>query len=221
MKSRQDALEQQTVRTEDEKRELGQLRRRLANYKRIERVQLEIQRLTAQKIERLRSSPREKATILATFGEKFAQQQEELIALIPQYKMILGGEGEWEKLEKRIVKDEQQNLIKFIYVVTADGRIVVDEEKVRGVVSSRAAHSELAQGGNVYGAGELIFCKHPTSGEWILTEINNGSGHYRPSQATLPYVKKLIERNGISTHYANLEDSILRGGPVIDMFQFG
>ena len=63
--------------------------------------------------------------------------------------------------------------------------------------SGRAAHSELARGRNIFGAGELSF-KKDTNGNWHLTEINNGSGHYRPEHSVLPYAKaKIAETLGI------------------------
>jgi hypothetical protein len=97
-----------------------------------------------------------------------------------------------------------------------DGEIVVGEEIIRGDVSGRAAHSELAQGRNVYGAGELAFTKSK-DGQWTLSEINNGSGHYRPSVLTLPYVKNLLKSRGIDTSTVELRDTLLRGTPPPDL----
>jgi len=119
-------------------------------------------------------------------------------------------EDKWRSFAQRIVKTIDHNIIKFIYIVTAEGEIIVQEEKIREVVSGRAAHSELAQGRNVYGAGELAFTK--VNDQWVLTEINNGSGHYRPeSHSTLNYVKNLINSKGIYVRDVKLRDSILRG----------
>lgn len=126
---------------------------------------------------------------------------------------------EWESFTKRIAKTTQENTIKFIYVVTAEGNIITQEEILRGTVTGRAAHSELAQGRNVYGAGELAFEKK--NGSWVLTEINNGSGHYRPDgDTTLPYVKNLLSAKGIDTTRATLVNSILRGAPLRDATVF-
>ena len=67
---------------------------------------------------------------------------------------------EWQSTAQRIVSEEISNQIKFKYAVTAEGEVIVDEEKIRGSdTSGRAAHSELAKGRNVYGAGELVFDK--------------------------------------------------------------
>ena len=52
-------------------------------------------------------------------------------------------------------------------VETTRGKIILDEEIIRGSsTSGRAAHSELAQGQNIYGAGELAFAKNQ-DGKWI------------------------------------------------------
>ena len=117
---------------------------------------------------------------------------------------------EWEKFAKRVVKTIDQNIVKFIYTVTSAEEVMVQEEVIRGDVSGRAAHSELAQGGNIYGAGEIAFTKE--GDKWILTEVNNGSGHYRPdASSTLFYVKNLLQKKGIDISRVELVDSILRG----------
>ena len=128
------------------------------------------------------------------------------------YKETIGGDKEWDRIAKRISENIDQNIIKFIYAVDSSGEIIVGEEIIRGDVSGRAAHSELAQGRNVYGAGELAFTKD-NDGQWILTEINNGSGHYRPSVLTLSYVKNLLKSKGIGTDRVELRDTLLRGTP--------
>ncbi len=131
------------------------------------------------------------------------------VALEGVYKKIIPF-LEWEKFTKRVVKVIDQNVIKFIYAVTADEEVMVQEEVIRGDVSGRAAHSELAQGGNIYGAGEIAFTKE--GDKWILTEVNNGSGHYRPdAPSTLFYVKNLLQKKGIDVSRVELVDSILRG----------
>ncbi len=119
-------------------------------------------------------------------------------------------EAEWLRFERKIVKRLDQNILKMIYTVKSDGQIIVQEEVLRGDVTGRAAHSELNGGLNSYGAGELAFEKQ--DGVWVLTEINNGSGHYRPdATSTLHYVKNLLESKGISTNQTVLVDSIMRG----------
>jgi type VI protein secretion system component Hcp len=47
--------------------------------------------------------------------------------------------------------------------------------------------------------------------QWKLTEINNGSGHYRPSSENLQYVKTLMIKKGINTSETTLNDSLMRG----------
>lgn len=135
------------------------------------------------------------------------------------YQALVGGKPEWDKFAKRILEDYiiDQNLAKFAYVATSDGNIIADEEVIRGgTTTGRAAHSELAQGRNVYGAGELVFSK-AKDGNWVLVEINNGSGHYRPSAMTLPYVKNLIASKGVDTTFAQTKDALMRGTPLMDV----
>lgn len=133
-----------------------------------------------------------------------------------RYKQILGGDGEWNKLAMRM-QVEEQNIMKFVYVVDGEGKIPVAEEVLRGDAAGRAAHSELAGGKNVYGAGELVFAKDATTGEWFLLEINNASGHYRPAgEDTLVYVRNLIAQRGIDTSRAIINDALQRGTPLVD-----
>jgi hypothetical protein len=133
-----------------------------------------------------------------------------------RYMEVIGGEGEWNKIAKR-VDVQHNNIIKFMYAATADGNIPLTEEVLRGEVTGRAAHSELAQGRNVYGAGELVFIKDPTTNMWVLSEINNASGHYRPPGAdTLVYVRNLVQQAGVDTSQAILNDALQRGTPLVD-----
>lgn len=134
------------------------------------------------------------------------------------YKKIIPPK-EWKAFAQKIIKRTDQNVIKFIYAVNADGTVMVQEEIIRGDVTGRAAHSELAQGRNIYGAGELAFEKQGNT--WVLTEINNGSGHYRPDAiTTLPYVKNLIAQKGIDVSRAHLVNSIMRGTVLKDASAF-
>lgn len=149
----------------------------------------------------------------AEFDERIATARRELQR---RYTEILGGESEWNKLAKRL-SIQEQNIIKFMYVVKADGSIPLTEEIIRGEAAGRAAHSELAEGRNVYGAGELVFQKDSATGKWVLTEINNASGHYRPPGAdTLVYVRNLVQRSGVDTSRAILNDALQRGTPLVD-----
>lgn len=134
------------------------------------------------------------------------------------YRKIIPS-SEWKTFAQNIIKRTDENVIKYIYATTADGKVVVQEEIFRGNVSGRAAHSELAQGRNTYGAGELAFEKK--GNDWVLTEINNGSGHYRPDAVTtLPYVKNLLAQKGLDVSQVELVNSILRGTPLKDVSAF-
>ncbi|MBI4232147.1 hypothetical protein HY605_02850, partial [Candidatus Peregrinibacteria bacterium] len=131
--------------------------------------------------------------------------------LLETYRQMFA--KDWDSFSVREVSRQSANLMKMIYVVTAEGEVIVEEERIRGAADSgRAAHSELAQGRNIYAAGELAFQK--VEGKWKLVEINSGSGHYRPSQDTLNYGKNVIcEKLGIDPNDANLKvkNSIFRG----------
>jgi len=73
---------------------------------------------------------------------------------------------------------------KLIYTWNLHG-----EFNIARAPKGRIKHSQLAKGMPVYAAGELIFKpsedhhrRHPG---WILVEINNASGHYRPTDCTI------------------------------------
>ena len=217
--SRFEELNQKTDKTPEEVRELKQLTARLKakemQGKRVDSVKHSIESLKTEKVAQVKTEKdnvRKKA-IAQEYDEKISKEMEKLADL---YKEIIGGDKEWDKIAKRISEKIDQNLIKFIYAVDSNGEIIVGEEIIRGDVSGRAAHSELAQGRNVYGAGELAFSKNK-DGQWFLTEINNGSGHYRPSVLTCPFVKKLLELKGIDTSKVEIRDTLLRGTPPPDM----
>ncbi|MFC1615564.1 hypothetical protein ACFL21_00335 [Patescibacteria group bacterium] len=124
--------------------------------------------------------------VSAEFLDKVDNQKREILAI---YKKIFA--RDWDTFTVREVQRKKANLMKLIYIVNAEGEVMIEEEKIRGdAVSGRAAHSELARGRNIFAAGELSFEK--TEGEWGLTEINNGSGHYRPSHDTLDYATRVI-----------------------------
>jgi len=81
-------------------------------------------------------------------------------------------------------------VLKFIYVILPDDTVLLAEENVFDA-GDRPAHSQLARGGAVQAAGELIFRRDDKG--WYLDEINNGSGHYRPpAKETLPHALELI-----------------------------
>jgi hypothetical protein len=105
-------------------------------------------------------------------------------------KEVLGDE-KWRHTA-RTMSVKEQNIVKFIYVANGEGKLVLSEEELHGDVSGRAAHSELAQGKNVYAAGEIAFRKKGDN--WVLDEINNGSGHYRPHESSLMFAKAVFEK---------------------------
>lgn len=88
---------------------------------------------------------------------------------------------------------QEKNIIKIIYTIDHKGRITFEEEKPseRGR-ASRATHSELSGGENIFGAGEIIFSKPAGLKNWEILEINNGSGHYRPPPQTLRYTANCL-----------------------------
>ena len=132
--------------------------------------------------------------------------------LLSAYKEIFA--NSWNDFAVREVSRHEANLMKLIYVITPEGNVKIEEERIRGAAdSSRAAHSELAQGRNVYAAGEMVLAKQK-DGQWKLTEINNGSGHYRPTQDTLNYAKVVMaEQLGIDPNDQSivLRNCIFRG----------
>jgi hypothetical protein len=161
-----------------------------------------------------------KEEFIAAQRERAAQFDSRVSALNQQlqqrYKEVMGGDNEWNKIAKH-VDAKESNIIKFMYTVNADGSVPLTEEILRGEVTGRAAHSELAQGRNVYGAGELVFMKSADTGRWVLSEINNASGHYRPpGTETLPYVRNQIKAAGVDVSHAILNDALQRGTPLVD-----
>ena len=213
--TRFEELNQKTDKTHEDSGEMkslaGRLRAKEMQARNIETIKAQIETLRSEKVERVKAEKDnfKKNGLASEYNDRIAQNMEELANL---YKEVLGGEKEWDKVAKRISERIDQNMIKFIYVVNASAEVIVGEEIIRGKVSGRAAHSELAQGRNVYGAGELVFTKD-VNGQWTLTEINNGSGHYRPSVLTLPYVKNLLKLKGVDTSRVEIRDTLLRGTP--------
>jgi len=172
----------------------------------------EIANLNEVKVSKIKSVQNsEKALIREEYDSQIKRIYEKMQDILIQ---VVGGKEDWDKMSSRIVEDKTQEIIKFIYVVDAQGNIRTDEEKFRGKLSGRAAHSELAAGKNVYGAGELIFSK--VDGRWVVTELNNGSGHYRPSSLTLKYVANVLSEAGLDMGQARAVDSLLRGAQLAD-----
>lgn len=154
--------------------------------------------------------------------------------LLESYREAIG-ETRVAGLEQSLDWNES-NIIKFIYTVDQEGHFRFDEERFDADRAGRSSHSELVGGANVYGAGEIAMEKR--DGQWVLTEINNGSGHYRPHPSSLPYVQKALQsalvdamqkaHSEISEDViqqdaesfmadAELVDSLARGRPIQDM----
>ena len=213
---RYNELSVQPARTNEEETELlslGAPVRGLAQQsEKIKRIETAIAELEALKVEEIKAADN---SAKGAIRERYDAQINGNYALLQEILIpIVGGKGEWDKLAQQVIEDKAQNLIKFIYIVDANGTVRVDEEKFRGKVTGRAAHSELAGGMNVYGAGELIFTK--IDGRWQVSELNNGSGHYRPSALTLPYVTKVLEAKGFDTHSVRIVDSLQRGAQLAE-----
>ncbi len=214
--ARHSELSSQPTRTTEEEAELlrlGAPARGLAQQsEKITRIEAAIAELEQTKVAEIKVAENSTKGVIR---ERYDAQINSNYALLQDILIpVVGGKGEWDKLAQQVIEDKAQNLIKFIYTVDADGTIRVDEEKFRGKVTGRAAHSELSGGRNVYGAGELIFTK--IDGTWQVTELNNGSGHYRPSALTLPYVAKVLEGKGFDTRSARTVDSLQRGAQLAE-----
>ncbi|NBO17892.1 MAG: hypothetical protein EBV03_01445 [Proteobacteria bacterium] len=134
------------------------------------------------------------------------QAAEQEKALEAQYKEVLGDE-KW-RATARTISVQEKNIIKFIYVVNGEGKLTLSEEEFGGDVTGRAAHSELAQGKNIYAAGEIAFRKKKDT--WVLDEINNGSGHYRPHESSLMYAKAIFEKDAREVFKASGPDAEAR-----------
>lgn len=189
---------------ERRKEELASLSRQKVSLDKELKVALEAEK------EHLRERASTTMQILQERSKDYAAQnqlaQERIAAL---YKQVIGSKA-WRDQEVRIVSEKTRNLIKFIYTVSADEEVLLCEELVKGNTKRRSTHSEVAQGRNVYGAGELVFEKEPGESEWRARDLNNGSGHYRPSRLTLPYVAHLVGRN-VDLTRCELNDVLSRG----------
>lgn len=77
----------------------------------------------------------------------------------------------------------------------------IDEEGVLFVAPQTAAgetinHSILTAGAPVLSAGEISIIESGRGG-YVILDINNSSGHFRPSDSSLEWAKGIFERNGI------------------------
>ncbi len=215
--------------TAAERAEFSQVQKSLATYFKGGKTKLNKARETMAEVETRKKTALEpleaqmkgiRGDIARAMGEKIKTLSSQFLEpvqaakndLLDAYKEIFA--REWDSFAKREVKREEANLIKFIYVIDGESQVILEEERIRGAAdSSRAAHSELAQGRNIYGAGELSFTRDD-NGRWHLSEINNGSGHYRPEHTILPYAKAWIcDVMGINPNDSRikLRNSLFRG----------
>jgi predicted ABC-type ATPase len=227
--ARYQELKANPARTTAEELEFAQVRSRhnaLSSNGRVQTLEQETQDLvrareassTAINGQMKGKTPTERKELIAQMQRERAefdrQIDENRDKLQRMYIDMLGGQAKWNEIALQ-GKVNDQNMIKFIYVIGADGKPVFGEEVINGAASGRAAHSELAQGHNVYGAGEVAFTKN-ADGQWVLTEINNGSGHYLPPAETLVYVRNVLSESGLDTSHAILNDALVRGTPIVE-----
>ncbi|MFN7159991.1 MAG: hypothetical protein ACK4NC_00090 [Candidatus Gracilibacteria bacterium] len=160
-------------------------------------------------------------------AREYEEEKEYLENKLEILTEILGNKSEYNKIAVRISKIIDQDILKFIYTVSWDETIKILEENLSENATRRPPHSVIAGGHNVFGAGEFVFKKHQkqfndikawemwnntlTPKAWELVEINNGSGHYRPSSSTLPYVLNLMKNYKFNTKNAITNDTLTRG----------
>ena len=146
--SRFEELNQKVDKTREELGEIkflsGRLRAKEMQARNVESIKVQIESLRSEKVEWVKAEKdnAKKKGLASEYDNQIARSMEGLANL---YKEIIGGEKEWDKIAKRISEKIDQNMIKFIYAVNANGEVIVGEEIIRGDVSGRAAHSELAQ----------------------------------------------------------------------------
>jgi hypothetical protein len=137
------------------------------------------------------------------------------------YTHILGGEMAWLKMAKAASTDDN-DLVKFRYVVTPEGAMPVAQVGLKGEIPAGGSYSELARGRNVYGAGELVFKRDAETGNWGLQEINNSSPQYPVSaEGTLGYVRNLVQQAGIDASQTDIFDARQRGIRLRDQHLIG
>jgi len=117
-----------------------------------------------------------------------------------QWKVDHAADGEWFTAPMRQAGD--QGFVKLIYTIDAGhefkSRVWLSAERYNADAGrrKRPAHSQLAGGGPVIAAGELHLRCVRGAGRthWYITEINNGSGHFRPNTATLKLTHQLLKQ---------------------------
>ena len=81
---------------------------------------------------------------------------------------------------------------RMIFVVSGEGKLVVARRRQRG---EHISHAVLAGGGSVLAAGEFEVGFDGSSK--VVSELNNMSGHYRPSADSLAVAAEAFEAAGI------------------------
>jgi len=137
----------------------------------------------------------EKRSVAQSFEKPIRDAQQ---AILDTYEKVLGPK-QYRELTIQVVEEKSDNIRKFIYAIDAKGSVRLCEESLEPG-SERPAHSQLVDGQNVYGAGEIY-----VRGLDVIS-INNGSGHYRPdAKENILYVKSLLEGAGFTADGARLE----------------
>jgi hypothetical protein len=78
------------------------------------------------------------------------------------------------------------------WAITTEGELVFIPKNVG---SYELKHPVLTRGKPVVAAGEAEIAG--TAGEYYVLEINNQSGHFKPSEESLNYAKKVFDLNGL------------------------
>lgn len=128
-------------------------------------------------------------------------------SLAENYRICFGNEI-WNDFALKVVNEIDRNTLNILYVINADGELRFNlSGSANDIITTN--HSNLASGGPVYAAGELVFEK-TAPGKWHIIEINNGSGHYKPDGRSLYYVTNMLQKAGFEVKRARRIDSILR-----------
>ncbi|MCI5065613.1 hypothetical protein MRY87_07810 [bacterium] len=128
-----------------------------------------------------------------------------------------------------------REVIKLIYVITADGEPLFSPEPTALSVFSRRTHSEISGGRGVYAAGSLhlaLFDHHfrdlddwrehrdrieaePEALQFSVTRLDNETGHFLMPSEGLPYATNVIlsrlKAMGIPTDHCQVVDCITPG----------
>jgi hypothetical protein len=79
------------------------------------------------------------------------------------------------------------------WAVTVEGELLIVPKHIKG---QELAHTVLTNGGPVLAAGEAEIAG--TDGQYVVIEINDHSGHYRPDRASLRLGVQAFEERGIT-----------------------